>query len=130
MKRWTLFLTMGGFLLFLTIGSFFLFASPPASRAAGDAGKGKVSYEKLCAPCHGNSGKGDGPAAAQLPVRPRDHTDKKYMDHLTDQHIFEVVKNGGASVQKSPLMPPFGMTLKDDQIWDVVAYVRTLSRKK
>lgn len=121
MKRWT---------LFLTIGSFLLFASPSAGWAGGDASKGKVSYEKLCVPCHGTSGKGDGPAAAQLPVKPRDHTDKKYMDRLTDPHLFEVIKNGGSAVQKSPLMPPFGVGLKDDQIWDVVAYVRTLSQKK
>jgi mono/diheme cytochrome c family protein len=50
------------------------------------------------------------------------------MSKLSDEDIFKTVKNGGASVGKSPLMPAWGATLKDDQIQDVVAYVRTLSK--
>lgn len=119
-KRWTIFLTISGFLLFALL---------PSSWAAGDAGKGKATYEKLCISCHGMSGKGDGPAAAKLAVKPRDHTDANVMSHLTEQNIFDVIKGGGAAVEKSPLMPPYGAALKDDQIWDMAAYVRTLSKK-
>ena len=49
------------------------------------------------------------------------------MNALTNDHLFQVVKFGGASVGKSPLMAPWGGTLSDAQIWDVVAYVRTLA---
>jgi mono/diheme cytochrome c family protein len=49
------------------------------------------------------------------------------MNPLTNDHLFQVVKQGGASVGKSPLMTPWGGTLSDPQIWDVVAYVRTLA---
>lgn len=119
MKRWAVLLIIGG---------FFLFAFLPAGWAGGDAGKGKASYEKLCAACHGISGKGDGPAAGKLKVKPKDQTDKSSMSQLADENLFEVTKRGGVAVKKSPLMPPFGKTLKDDQIWDLVAYMRTLSK--
>jgi len=97
---------------------------------AGDAAKGKVKYQEVCAACHGATGKGDGPAAAGLPVKPRDHTDAAYMGKLKDQQIFDTIKKGGQAMGKSPLMPPWGGQLSDAQIWDLVAYVRTLSKKR
>jgi len=93
---------------------------------AADVDQGKKLYGQFCASCHGQSGKGDGPAAAALNPKPRDHTDKEYMSKLSDEDMFKVIKNGGASIGKSPLMPPWGASLKDDQIKDVVAYIRTL----
>ena len=49
------------------------------------------------------------------------------MNPLTDEFLFKVIKEGGASVGKSPLMAPWGGSLSDAQIVDVVAYVRTLA---
>lgn len=121
MKRWAIFLTTNGFLLFALL---------QVGWAAGNVAQGKATYQKLCVPCHGASGKGDGPASANLEVKPRNHTDRNAMSHLTDQNIFDVIKGGGLAVQKSHLMPPFAAALKDDQIWDVVAYVRSLSNSK
>lgn len=95
---------------------------------AADAEQGKKLYGQFCATCHGQSGKGDGAAAAALNPKPRDHTDKEYMSKLSDDDMLKVIKNGGASVGKSPLMPPWGASLKDDQIQDIIAYVRTLSK--
>jgi cytochrome c oxidase cbb3-type subunit 3 len=93
---------------------------------AADVEQGKKVYGQFCASCHGQSGKGDGPAAAALNPKPRDHTDKETMSKLSDDELLKVIKNGGASVGKSPLMPAWGASLKDDQIKDVIAYVRTL----
>lgn len=49
------------------------------------------------------------------------------MKTLTDDHLFKVIKEGGVAVGKSQLMPPWGGQLKDPEIWDVVAYIRTLA---
>jgi mono/diheme cytochrome c family protein len=95
---------------------------------AADAEQGKKLYGQFCVTCHGESGKGDGAAAAALNPKPRDHTDKEYMSKMSDDDMLKVIKNGGASVGKSPLMPPWGASLKDDQIQDIIAYVRTLSK--
>ena len=96
---------------------------------AGDAAKGKAKYAEVCAACHGASGKGDGPAAANLPTKPRDHTDASYMGKLSDQQIFDFIKRGGQALGKSPLMPPWGGSLSDKQIQDLVAYIRSLRRR-
>ena len=93
---------------------------------AGNPDEGKKLYGQFCASCHGQSGKGDGPAAAALNPKPRDHTNKEYMSTLSDEDLLKVIKNGGAAIGKSPIMPPWGQALKDDQIKDVIAYVRTL----
>jgi mono/diheme cytochrome c family protein len=93
---------------------------------AADAEQGKKLYGQFCASCHGQSGKGDGAAAAALNPKPRDHTDKDYMSKMSDADMLKVIKNGGASIGRSPLMPPWGASLKDDQIQDIIAYIRTL----
>jgi mono/diheme cytochrome c family protein len=49
------------------------------------------------------------------------------MNALSNEHLFKVIKEGGAAVGKSPLMAPWGGALSDDQIRDVVAYVRSLA---
>jgi len=106
---------------------------PGIAWSAGDAAKGKEKYQEFCAACHGASGKGDGPAAPALPTKPRDHTDAAYMDKLTDEQVFNIIKSGGAAAGKSPLMPAWGgppPKLSDQQIQDLVAYIRTLARAK
>lgn len=94
------------------------------SFAAGDSAKGKESYNQICAMCHGDTGKGDGVAAASLDPKPRDLSSGEYVSTLTDEHIFKVIKEGGESVGKSNLMPAWGAVLSDDKIWDVIAYLR------
>lgn len=96
--------------------------------AGGDAGKGKALYGQQCVSCHGENGKGDGAAAAALDPKPANFTNKAFMAGLKDQQIFDAIKNGGASVGKSPLMPPFGSSLNDENIHDVVAFLRSLGK--
>ena len=90
----------------------------------GDPAKGKEKYTQICASCHGPSGKGDGPAAAALDPKPRNLSDPKYVSTLSDEQIFKTVKEGGAAVGKSPLMPAWGSVLSDSDIWNVIAYLR------
>lgn len=95
--------------------------------AGGDAAKGKQMYNQYCATCHGLTGKGDGQAAAALNPKPRDFTDKGVMGPLSDDDLFKVIQGGGAAVGKSPMMPPWGGSLKDQDIRDVISYIRGLS---
>jgi mono/diheme cytochrome c family protein len=98
----------------------------PAPTGAADPAKGAVTYQQLCASCHGPRGAGDGPAGLALDPRPARHDDGAYMNALTNEHLFRVIKEGGAAVGKSPLMAPWGGALSDAQIRDVVAFLRTL----
>jgi mono/diheme cytochrome c family protein len=96
--------------------------------AQGSPAKGKDLYAKQCAGCHGPAGKGDGPAAAAINPKPGDFTNKAYMTALKDQYLFDLIQKGGTAVGKSPLMTPFGSKLKDGEIQDVIAYVKSLAK--
>ncbi len=93
----------------------------------GDPKAGKTRYESLCGSCHGMKGKGDGPAGAALPVKPKDMTDGKRVNPLADQYLFDIIKKGGTGMGKSPLMPAWGGQLSDQDIWNVVAFIRSLA---
>jgi len=98
------------------------------AQTKGDPNAGKISYSKQCVGCHGMTGKGDGPAAAALNPKPKDHTDGKIMNSVSDKDLFAIIKGGGASVKKSPIMPAAGKALTDQDISNVVAYIRSLAK--
>ena len=100
---------------------------PAESIVAQESKNGKSLYLTYCSGCHGSSGKGDGPAAKMLPVKPANHTRAAVMDRLSDPYLFQVISQGGAKVGKSANMPAWGAVLKDEQIKDIVGYIRTLS---
>jgi mono/diheme cytochrome c family protein len=99
-------------------------ARPPADSAAVAAGA-KV-YAANCALCHGPRGHGDGPGAVALNPKPRNFTDPKQYRTKTDEEMFAVIQKGGAAAKLSAAMPVWGTTLKKEQIWQVIAYIRTL----
>jgi len=106
-------------------------APPPAPATFpcldGNAARGEASYATYCASCHGVGGDGPGPAAAGLNPKPARHDDGTIMNALDNDHLVKVIQLGGPAVGKSPLMAPWGGTLSEAQIRDVVAYVRTLA---
>ena len=61
---------------------------------------GEAVYKARCVMCHGETGKGDGPAGRALDPAPRDHTDGEYMSTLTDEDIKSQIMDGKGA------MPP------------------------
>ncbi len=72
-----------------------------------------------CAQCHGANGKGDGKMAKGMNPKPRDFSCQAMMKNIPDGQLYWIIKNGS----KGTGMMGF-KTLKDDQIWQVVAYIR------
>lgn len=62
-------------------------------------------FKTRCAPCHGESGHGDGPGAAALNPKPRNYTDVAWQQKVTDEDIKKTILYGGAAVGKSAAMP-------------------------
>ncbi len=89
-------------------------AAPAAPAAqtppAGDSMRkeARAFYAGRCVPCHGESGRGDGPTGKVLTPTPRNFTDRAWQRSVSDAHIEKVILNGGASIGKSPLMPAHG----------------------
>jgi len=94
-------------------------ASSPESIAAG-----KAVYAK-CAPCHGVNGEG-GPGNDLIPAAPS-LVDAMWDHGSTDGEIFDNIKNG---VAPDFNMVPWKDQLKDNDIWNVVNYVRSIEKKK
>ncbi|HEY7534521.1 MAG TPA: cytochrome c [Thermodesulfobacteriota bacterium] len=111
---------LAGFIAVLAIGGYL------SANAAGkgDPAKGKEKFNQICASCHGETGHGNGPAAAALNPKPRNLSDAKYVSTISDEQLFKTIKEGGAAVGKSALMPAWGSVLTDSDIWNVIAYVR------
>jgi hypothetical protein len=87
-------------------------ASDKSGDKAGDkAGGGDVTAEVdaawvVCASCHGETGAGDGAAAAALDPKPRDFGDAAWQDKVDDAHLKKVILEGGPAVGLAPIMAP------------------------
>jgi mono/diheme cytochrome c family protein len=112
--------------LLMLIGSVLvmLYLPHPVPR---NATGGQRAYLSYCATCHGANGHGSWRAWLFL-LRPGDLGDPKLVDSRSDEYLFGLIKNGGATIGK-PGMPAFGYHISDDQIRELVRYLRTLPRR-
>jgi mono/diheme cytochrome c family protein len=83
---------------------------------------GRELFNTNCAACHGEQGRGNGPAAADLSIKPPNYG-SGHLDIHTDGDIFYWIQNG---ISEGSPMPVFKDKLTDDEIWHVVNYVRRL----
>ncbi len=87
----------------------------------------EMVYQFYCSQCHGSTGKGDGPNVTKdFPVSPRNFTDAAEMNKLSNADVKNVILDGGPSVSKSPMMPPWGKTLTEEEVDGLVQYLRVL----
>jgi len=88
----------------------------------------KNNYRTYCMQCHGMEGTGMGVNIQDMSVQPRDHSDSKAMSTRTDSELFKVIKEGGLSINKSSLMPPWADNFTDQEIHALVKHLRTLCK--
>jgi mono/diheme cytochrome c family protein len=79
-------------------------AGPKVSAA--DKGAARVLFAERCVSCHGENGKGDGPAGKMLNPKPRSFADAAWQKKTTDEHLRKIIVGGGTAVGMSQLMPP------------------------
>ena len=94
-----------------------------AALAVGDPKHGQAIFLQYCQGCHGPDGKGGGkgfmPHVGPL-------ARKDYIENLPDEYLAAVITEGGAYVGKSAFMPSWKSTLSEQDIADVIAFIRTL----
>lgn len=113
-----------GYLLTLGVPDFKYdepWKSPEFSQANVD--RGKVIYKEYCVQCHGPGGKGDGPAASGLSPKPAVHANMAF-DKLPMEYLYNVIYHGGRSVGKSTNMPYWNLTIGQQGVADVIAYLK------
>lgn len=99
----------------------------PVPELGYNASEGRSLYRHYCLNCHGEEGKGDGFNAYNLDPRPQSFADSTFQAGHTDADLVTAIHSGGASVGLSTGMPPWGRTLNERQIQNLVAYLRTLA---
>lgn len=99
---------------------------PPAGNIRGDAESGQGIHLENCAECHGYDGKAE-VIVMHMDEPPRDQTDVEYMKTLNDAFLYLAICSGGEAVGRSLVMPMWGDVLSDQDIRDLVAWIRTFS---
>jgi mono/diheme cytochrome c family protein/Tol biopolymer transport system component len=102
-------------------------ASGPLNPLSADAptlAAGRLLYQANCAVCHGAAGRGDGPAALGLTPRPGDFTQHMLPGTHTDGQVFLWIRDGFPS----SAMPAWGQRFREEQLWQLVTYLRTFGQ--
>jgi len=84
------------------------------------AAVGAVNFSSYCEPCHGATGLGDGPAGAALTPGPANLP--VVAAQVGDDYLFWRISEG----RPGTAMVGWAGVLNEEQIWQVVAYIRTL----
>lgn len=92
---------------------------------------GEKLFTATCVACHGAKGKGDGPGAVALmdswgdKIKPRDLTGGSFRRGDDPKAMFQTLVSG---IDGTPMVS-FREAFTDDQIWEVIAYIKTLKDK-
>jgi mono/diheme cytochrome c family protein len=109
----------------LIAGSAFAQTGPLLPRDSVEAAifRGGLVYSNYCVTCHGINADGNGRAARLYTPRPS----SLRMTDKNNDYIELIVRKGGEPLARSPKMPPWEEELTNEQIRDVVAFVRSLN---
>ncbi len=95
------------------------------------AARGRLTFGRYCAVCHGDTGGGDGFNAynvkAAYDVTPAAFSDSAFMATVSDSVALAAIRDGGPAVGRSPAMPAWGRTLSASEIADVWRFARSLA---
>jgi len=91
--------------------------------------RGHLVYEHYCQICHGPEGQGNGFNSAMLTPPPRNFADEAFWKQIDQAELQKVIALGGKATGKSVLMPPWGRTINESQIQDVISFLRTVPQR-
>lgn len=83
---------------------------------------GRVLYKGRCSICHGAEGEGNGRMASRISPRPFNLTKSR----LSKNNLKKIIMGGGASVGRSPSMPPWGDELSPSEINSIILHLMSL----
>jgi mono/diheme cytochrome c family protein len=99
------------------------FLRNPIPRSAESIARGRLLFARNCAVCHGAEGRGDGVAAAALPQRPED------LSRIAPPPIFPDGVVAYRIINGVKMMPAFKSTLSENEIWDLLNFIRSLAKR-
>lgn len=107
-------------------------AVAPDLNDAARIGAGRGIYDRHCASCHGTNLEGQPNWTQRLPtgrLPAPPHDDSGHTWHHPSDMLFAITRNGlappYAPAGYASDMPAFGTVLTEDEIWNVLAYIRS-----
>jgi len=98
-------------------------AKNPVKPTAKSQARAKELYGQDCAICHGETGNGKTDLAKDMGLKLGDWSDPKTLDAKSDGDLFNVIRSG-----KDKMPPEASGRAKDDEVWNLVLYIRGLSK--
>ena len=119
---------------FYRITFLFLITVLISGTAVADYSKSFEGYQVFntyCFICHGKNGKGDGPLAGKIDIKPTDLTDDKLMSKRSDKELKRIVEGSSphGNTDKTK-QPRWGVAISHTQVRSLVSYIRYLHRGK
>ncbi len=103
-------------------------AGPVVAELTGNVERGKEIYQERCILCHGALGQGwDWKKVVRPPVPVPDL--RKVVPQRSDEYLRTVIRDGGEAVGLTRFMPAFGFNMSEQDLRDVVAFLRWLQRQ-
>ena len=96
---------------------------PPKDSREASILRGDIAFQSYCALCHGIHADGRGRAARLYSPRPANLRESR----RTDAYKLAIIRKGGAALGRSPYMPPWGDELTDEQVDDLVNFLRSIA---
>jgi cytochrome c5 len=95
----------------------------PVKATAASQAKAKTMYGIDCAVCHGDNGNGKTDLATSMTLTLADWTDPKSLADKSDADLFKAIREG-----KGQMPPEDAGRAKDDDVWNLVIYIRNFSK--
>lgn len=97
----------------------------PYSKDTDILSRGEEIFKSNCASCHGNTGKGDGVVAKSLDPAPTNIS--VILSDVSDGYLYWRISDGGGFEPFSSSMPGWKTILSEEEIWQVISYIRSLN---
>lgn len=104
-------------------GPAFLDDYPPKDTLEASLIRGEIAFRNYCALCHGTNADGRGRAARLYEPRPANLR----LGTRAREYQEAIIRRGGKALGRSAYMPPWGDELTDEQVADILNYLRSIS---
>ena len=89
---------------------------------------GREVSEKYCARCHNQESTAERLSNYDnLAVKPHGFNEGDTLNSISDADLTAIIEHGGPALNKSPLMPPYGYTLRQAEVQALISYIRMIS---
>ena len=89
--------------------------------------QGKRIFSQQCVWCHADSTPAGPSNRSNVTPTPPLFNDGSVLNSESDEFLQNIITHGGSAMGKSAMMPPYGKTLRQEEIQSLIAYARAIA---